>query len=73
MVIAGRNGQYVPMTPKRLPFCGSRHEAHERTQLLLGGDEEFRAKWDGWTFYMVTLEDAVVNRREVRGVQRGPG
>lgn len=69
MVLAGRNGNYVPMTPKRIPFCGSRHEAHDRTRLLLGSDELFRAKWDGWTFYMVPLEGAIVNRREVRGIQ----
>ena len=69
MVWAWQGGHTVPMTPRHFPYCGSGDEAHDRVQIKLGEDPVFRARWDGWTFFMVPLERAIINRREHRGVQ----
>lgn len=62
LVYAQRYAEVVPMTPKRIPFCGSRHEAEDRLRLLLATDESFARKWRGWTFVFATTEGAVVNK-----------
>ena len=43
-----QNGNYVPLFPKRMPICGSRHEVFDRVRLLAAMDPEFQAKWRGW-------------------------
>lgn len=63
-MVAFRSGEWVPMFPKRLPLCGSAQEALERTGILLGSDDEFRRRWDGWVFAPVALHNAIKN--EVR-------
>lgn len=74
VVYAQRAGRVVPMMPRRLPICGSLHEAVERIELLRASNEAFAAKWEGWVFVPARIDKAVLFgvpvRRKVLGVSR---
>lgn len=54
------NQGFVPMTPKRIPFCGTEHEVLDRVRLTAARDKEFARKWAGWRFLAIRHDDGVL-------------
>lgn len=52
--------RFVPMTPKRIPFCGTENEVLDRVRLTAARDKEFARKWAGWRFLAIRHDDGVV-------------
>jgi hypothetical protein len=58
--LVSRAEEFVPMTPRRIPFCGSANEVLDRVRLTAARDKQFARKWAGWRFLAVRHDDAVV-------------
>lgn len=51
---------YIPMTPKRIPFCGTENEVFDRVRLAAARDKQFARKWAGWRFLAIRHDDGVL-------------
>lgn len=56
----GIPGSFVPMTPKRIPFCGTENEVLDRVRLTAARDKDFARKWAGWRFLAIRHDDGVM-------------